>query len=122
MGFLTFFEQLSSQWWTIAIATLIIFVVYFRGIAPFRALKRTFGDRVQGPMPLPFIGNMRDLIRHKRLFHLQIDEYYKKYGEVFGMYLFGSLGTLVTADLDMVKQVYVKDFPSFHDRPVSSVD
>ncbi|XP_068743044.1 cytochrome P450 3A8-like isoform X2 [Montipora capricornis] len=90
----------------------------FKGIAPFRTLKNIFGDQVPGPMPLPFIGNMLDSLRHKGLMHIQLDEYYKKYGDVFGMFLFGSYPTLVVADLEMVKQVYVKDFQAFHDRPV----
>ena len=119
MDVVNLYEQVASQWWTIAIATLIIVVVYAWGIAPFRVLKNTFGDKVPGPTPLPFIGNMLDVIKHKGLLHLQFDEYHKKYGDVYGMYLFGSTPTLVISDLDMVKQVYVKDFQAFHDRPVS---
>ena len=112
-------EEVFSQYWTITIATIIILFVYFWGIAPFRTLKNIFGDKVPGPMPLPFIGHMLDLIRHKGLFHMQIDEYYKKYGDVFGMMFFGKNPTLVVADLEMVKQVYIKDFQAFRDRPVS---
>ena len=52
---------------------------------------------------------------------MQFKDYHEKYGNVFGMYLFGSTPTLVVADLEMVKQVYVKDFHSFRDRPVSFV-
>ena len=119
MDFSSFFEQLASQWWTVGIATLAVLVVYSWGIAPFRVLKNVFGDKVPGPTALPFIGNMFDLIRHKGQLHLQIDEYYKKYGDVFGVYLLGSLPTLAVSDLDMVKQVFVKDFQAFHDRPVN---
>ena len=88
-------------------------------IAPFRVLKNTFDDKVPGPTALPFIGNMLDAVRHKGQMHLQIDEYYKRYGDVFGMYLLGSLPTLVISDLDMVKEVFVKKFQAFRDRPVS---
>ena len=63
--------------------------------------------------------NMLDAVRHKGQMHLQIDEYYKRYGDVFGMYLLGSLPTLVISDLDMVKEVFVKKFQAFRDRPVS---
>ena len=35
------------------------------------------------------------------------------------MYLLGSLPTLVISDLDMVKEVFVKKFQAFRDRPVS---
>ena len=118
MDFFSFFEQLASQWWTIGIATVVILVVYSWGIAPFRVLKSVFGDKVPGPTALPFIGNMFDLVRHNGRLHLQFDEYYKKYGDVFGVYLFGSFPTLVVSDLDMVKQVFVKDFQAFYDRPV----
>ena len=62
---------------------------------------------------------MLDAVRHKGQMHLQIDEYYKRYGDVFGMYLLGSLPTLVISDLDMVKEVFVKKFHAFRDRPVS---
>lgn len=118
MDFFHLFEQLASCWWTVFIATLVVVVVYLWGIAPFRFLKNTFGDKVPGPTPLPFIGNMFDVVRYKGLLHLQIDDYYKKYGKVFGMFFFGRTPSLVVADLEMVKQVYVKDFHAFRDRPV----
>lgn len=117
MDLLTLIEQFISQWWTIAVATLIIFSVYSWGIAPFRVLKNAFDHKVPGPTALPFIGNMLDAVRHKGQMHLQIDEYYKRYGDVFGMYLLGSLPTLVISDLDMVKEVFVKKFQAFRDRP-----
>lgn len=119
MDLLTLIEQFISQWWTIAVATLIIFSVYSWGIAPFRVLKNAFDDKVPGPTALPFIGNLLDAVRHKGQMHLQIDEYYKRYGDVFGMFLLGSLPTLVISDLDMVKEVFVKKFQAFRDRPVS---
>ena len=121
MEFFSLFEQVLSQYQTIAIASVVTLFVYFWGIAPFRILKNTFGDKVPGPMPLPFIGNMLDYVRYKDLFHVQFEDYYKKYGNVFGLYLLGSIPTLVVADLEMLKQVYVKDFHSFRDRPVSFV-
>jgi len=116
MDFFNLYEQVASQRWTIAIATLIILVVYAWGIAPFRVLKNAFGDKVPGPTALPFIGNMLDAIRHKGQMHLQIEDYRKRYGDVFGMYLLGSVPCLVISDFDMIKQVYVKDFQAFHDR------
>jgi len=121
MDFFNLYEQVASQRWTIAIATLIILVVYAWGIAPFRVLKNAFGDKVPGPTALPFIGNMLDAIRHKGQMHLQIEDYRKRYGDVFGMYLLGSVPCLVISDFDMIKQVYVKDFQAFHDRAVSSL-
>ena len=91
------------------------------GVAPFRVLKNAFGDKVPGPTALPCIGNMLDAVKHKGQMHLQIEEYCKRYGDVFGMYLLGSLPTLVISDLDMIKEVLVKDFQAFRDRPVSSL-
>ena len=121
MDLFKLFEEVFSQYWTTTIATIVILFVYFRGIAPFRTLENICGDQVPGPMPLPFIGNMLDSLRHKGLIHIQLDEYYKKYGDVFGMSLFGSYPALVVADLKMAKQVYVNDFQAFHDRPVSCI-
>ena len=121
MDFFSLLEQVLPQYQTIAIASIVTLVVYFWGIAPFRTLKNTFGDKVPGPMPLPFIGNMLDSMRYRGLLHVQFKDYHEKYGNVYGMYLFGSTPTLVVADLEMVKQVYVKDFHSFRDRPVSFV-
>ena len=65
MDLLTLIEQFISQWWTIALATLIIFSIYSWGIAPFRVLKNAFDDKVPGPRALPFIGNMLDAVNIK---------------------------------------------------------
>nr|XP_053635289.1 cytochrome P450 3A40-like [Cherax quadricarinatus] len=45
-----------------------------------------------------------------------IGQYIQKYGKVFGFYI-GSKPMLVVADLDLIRQVLVKDFHNFSNRP-----
>lgn len=117
MAFLDYAEPLLEHWQTILIASviLILLVVYFYGIVPYQALKAVYPV---GPTPL-FIGHLHDTIKHKGKFHLQMDEYHKKYRDVYAMFIFGVKPSIVISDLEMMKDIFVKEFASFYDRPVS---
>ncbi|EDO46449.1 predicted protein, partial [Nematostella vectensis] len=71
---------------------------------------------IPGPNHLPFIGTLIDTIKHGGDIRLQFAEYSRTYGRVYGLYLFGS-PTIVINDPDILKEVLVKEFHSFHDRP-----
>jgi hypothetical protein len=94
-----------------------MFVLYWYGARKARLLEATFPG-MPGPKPLPFINNVLDLITAKGQIHLHFDRYYKKYGKLFSVNFFGSPG-LVISDPEMIKDVLVKNFENFHDRPVS---
>ena len=117
MAFLNIVEPLFEHWPTILIASSISFI-YFYVIVPNRTLKAIYP---KGPTPLPFIRHMWDTIRHKGLIHLQLDEYHKRYGDIYSRFLFGNMSSIVIADVDMLRDLFVKDFASFADHPVSSL-
>ncbi|KAL9988756.1 hypothetical protein ACROYT_G003239 [Oculina patagonica] len=114
MAFLDSVEPLLEHWQTILIASVILLAVYYYGIVPYQALRAACPT---GPTPLPLIGHLHDTIKHKGKIHLQIDEYYKKYGHVFSMFMFGSKPCIVISDPEMIKDILVKEFTSFSDRP-----
>lgn len=51
--------------------------------------------------------------------HLQMDEYYRKYGKVFTVTFIGRIPNLGVADPEMLKDIFVKEFDCFSERPVS---
>lgn len=51
----------------------------------------------------------------------KIDQWMKKYGKIFGYYV-GWKPTLVVADLDLVKNVLIRDFHNFNNRPKLVID
>lgn len=118
MSLAALLQALPEQWPTIFIASIILVVLYIWGIAPYRSLRTRYGD-IPGPSYVPFLGNILDTIRHKNQLHLQVDEYYRKYGNVFKMYFFGPTPCLVVGDPEMLKDIFVREFDSFTDRPVS---
>ena len=99
----------------ILVSTLVAFTIYWLAIGRYRFLNSI---DISGPKPLPFVGHLFDLAKHKYNYHLLLDTYYKKYGRVFKMY-FQAKPTIVVSDPDMIKQILVKDFSKFHDRQVS---
>ena len=105
--------QAFSQWQTILIASAILLFVYVCVV--YRTVKTWYGD-IPGSTPLPILGQLLDLLRHKGQIHLQNDEYYRKYGEVFRAALFGRIPSLVVADPEMLKDIFVKEFDCFSDR------
>ena len=112
----TEFLQAFCQWQTILIASAILLFVYV--CAFYRTVKTWYGD-IPGPTPLPLVGLLPDVLRHKGQMHLQIDEYYQKYGKVYQAAIFGRIPCLVVADPEMLKDIFVKEFDCFSDRPVS---
>ena len=121
MAVVEFLQTIGAQWQTILIASAILLVVYVLwGVIRCESGSTRYGD-VPGPKPLPLLGNTIDVLRHKGQFYLLIDEYYKKYGKVFTTRFFGPNPNLVVGDPEMLKDIFVKEFDSFSDRPVSSV-
>ncbi|KXJ25668.1 cytochrome P450 3A24 [Exaiptasia diaphana] len=108
---------LSTHWVGTLVICLVILFCYW-GIAPYRrsAIVAQVGD-LPGPPPLPFFGNSLDLFRYKGQMHLQFDDYYKKYGRLYTTFLASRKPSIVISDLGMVKELMVKEFQSFHDRP-----
>jgi len=115
----TAISLLSTHWVSLLVICLVAYILY-RGIAPYThsAIVEAVGD-LPGPKPWPFVGNSLDMISYKGQMHIQFNEYYKKYGRLFRMSLFSDKPSIVIGDLEMLREMYVKEFPSFHDRPVS---
>lgn len=74
---------------------------------------------VPSETPLPLFGNMRGLGSkyHFRDINQRIYGKFKGKAPIAGMYLFFKRVAFLT-DLDLIKQVLIKDFKSFHDRGV----
>src|SRR5436309_2034764 len=69
---------------------------------------------VPGPRPNMITGNLHHLIPDPLT---TIDKWFKQYGRTFG-YFEGGKPVLISSDLDLIKQVLIKDFDKFTDRPV----
>ena len=95
----------------VALLFLVVLFLYWCGTRGFADLKKL---NVPGPKPVPFLGNMLEAKKYGGL-HLMHLDYFKKYGKVFGICL-GGRPSLVVGDPELLKQIMVKDFPSFHNR------
>ena len=111
---------LLQSYWVVIVVVVVVIALYYVGVAPYTrsAIVAQVGD-LPGPKPLPFLGSMLDLVSYKGQMHLQFNDYYKKYGRLFATFLLGRKPLIVMSDLEMVKELLVKRFQSFHDRPVS---
>ncbi|XP_025103420.1 cytochrome P450 3A29-like isoform X5 [Pomacea canaliculata] len=68
---------------------------------------------IPGPKPLPFLGNARAI--EKKGFLHALPEWRKQFGHVYGFF-FALKPMLVVSDLDILKEILVKDFNNFADR------
>lgn len=72
---------------------------------------------VKGPKPFPLLGNFKDVMLTKEPVNKLIDRVYKEYPNepVVGIYA-RKTPILVVKDLDLIKDVLIKDFSHFMDR------
>lgn len=98
---------------------LIAFVAIFLTLYYYFTLNFNFwkNRNVIAPKPIPFFGNTKDVILRKIEISNFIAKLYKKYDNeaMFGIF-FGSSPNLVLRDLDLIKDVLIKDFSTFDER------
>ena len=73
---------------------------------------------IPGPKPHWLFGNVLSLVEEGTR-HLVIADWTKNHGKVFGYYE-GPKPTIVISDVNLVQQVFVKQFPNFHGRKMFS--
>lgn len=78
---------------------------------------------VIGPKPIPLFGNAKDVLLRKIGIGSFITELYQKYENerMFGIFI-GKLPNLVLRDLDLIKDVLIKDFSIFDNRGLNVLE
>ncbi|XP_025113171.1 cytochrome P450 3A24-like [Pomacea canaliculata] len=89
---------------------IAVFLLYLYGTWSF-GIWKSLG--VDGPAPLPFFGHQWEI--KKKGYENSIRKWSQTYGRTYGIYC-GRRPLLVTTDLDILKEVLVKDFNRFADR------
>ncbi|VDK49913.1 unnamed protein product [Anisakis simplex] len=99
--------------WIAVLALLIVFAFLLRHIY----IHRTFwkGRHITGPEPSFWCGNLKDLSRPEYAAPLQIRDWTKQYGKVYGIQE-GWQNVLVISDLDMMQDLFLKKFEQFYGR------
>lgn len=102
-----------NMYWYI-IPTILVLAIYYYFT---RTLNYWAHKNVKGPKPIPVFGNYKDVALRRKAKVMLYNEIYNQYPEekVVGLYQMTS-PTLLIRDLDIVKQVLIKDFSLFPDR------
>ncbi|EPB73155.1 unspecific monooxygenase [Ancylostoma ceylanicum] len=92
----------------------ILLCVFAALALSYLAYGKTYWRRqgVPGPVPHIFTGNARE---YEKGLHTLDERWVPEYGKTYGMFLM-STPELVSTDLDILRQVLVKDFDHFTDR------
>ncbi|KAL3842943.1 hypothetical protein ACJMK2_020916 [Sinanodonta woodiana] len=90
----------------VVIALLLMYTIHKQ-----RYFKRL---EIPGPTPIPFLGHLHHVIR--KGFQDMDMEMTQKYGNCFGTF-FGNIPQLIVTDPEMIKQMLVRQFSEFTDRP-----
>ncbi|XP_020607814.1 cytochrome P450 3A41-like [Orbicella faveolata] len=85
-------------------------------VAPFSTFKKL---GIPGPPPWPFVGNLPEISKKPGQPFLVEKELAEKYGRVFGYYL-GRIPAYMISDVDLLKQILVKEFSKFPNRPLAN--
>ncbi|XP_023288948.1 uncharacterized protein LOC105696179 [Orussus abietinus] len=119
-----FIRVISSDATTLKMGTLeilcgvaaILVLIYYYMVLNFDFWK-TRG--IKGPKPIPFFGNVKDVLLTKISIGLYVRQLSEKYkNEQFVGMFFQKKPVLIVNDLDFTKDVLIKDFSNFPDRGV----
>ena len=107
-----FFLNLDVYTW-LALILGILVLIYWQGLQRYNAI---LGDcPLSGPKPWPWVGNLPDVFKYGGMHKMYLNYFYK-YGRVHKMCL-GRTPVIVVSDPEIIKQILVKDFWKFPNRP-----
>lgn len=101
-----------STWFAILLGLLAL--VYWLGIRSYNSVLSN--SALPGPRIWPWVGNLPDLFKYGG-FHKMLLNYFYKYGRVYKMCL-GRSPSIVVTDPEIIKQITVKEFWKFPNRPL----
>ncbi|CAB3409531.1 unnamed protein product [Caenorhabditis bovis] len=103
----------------IILAILFVFILVFLGYFKW---KHTYWKRrgINGPPTSWFLGNYYEVSDMYNMRYQVLNDWSKKYGKTFGYYE-GVRNVLVTSDLSMLNELFIKKFSDFHARKVTNV-
>ncbi|KAL3842944.1 hypothetical protein ACJMK2_020917 [Sinanodonta woodiana] len=95
---------------------LVVILVVIALLLMYTVHKQRYFKRLEipGPTPIPFLGHLHHII--KKGFQDMDMEMTQKYGNCFGAFI-GNIPQLIVTDPEMIKQMLVKQFSEFTDRP-----
>lgn len=94
--------------------SITILTIYYYYLSKYAFWKNR---GISGPKPIVFLGNFGNFIIQKRSTSEDVKKWYDdyKHESVFGIFE-GTIPVLVINDLDMIKDVLIRDFSIFVDR------
>jgi len=110
----------SLTFYLISVITAIFFALYFHFIRNFNFWHKLGVPYVK---PTPFVGNLKDCVLLKTTIGEQLQRIYKEHSDkpYVGIFTFDKPSLLIR-DLDLVKNILVKDFQNFGERIISFED
>jgi cytochrome P450 len=101
----------------LAAVLLVLLVVYYLYKTFYQPYKYFDGLGIPGPPVVPVLGNLGLYWKHNGSFTAVQNHLTKKYGKVCRLY-FGTTGGVLTSDLDMLKEIMIKQFDCFTEHQV----
>ncbi|KAN0043148.1 hypothetical protein ACTA71_010786 [Dictyostelium dimigraforme] len=97
------------------IITLLIIIIFYLIKSNYKKYIKKSEFQVNGPFPLPIIGNLHQITNKP---HLKCQELVKQYGDIYRMY-FGDDLVILVSDFDIIRELFIKNHDSFFERPVT---
>ena len=109
-------NEAKEHWSTVIviILALLFLATIVHYFLTFTVLKRL---GVRGPTPFPIFGHLLEIIWNNKTLHLRECDAQRAFGRVYGIYMF-NVPIIVISDPELLKEIFVKSFNSFHDRLV----
>ncbi|XP_017758026.1 PREDICTED: probable cytochrome P450 6a14 [Eufriesea mexicana] len=104
---------------TVGLAVTVLILLYYYSKSKLEYWRKR---GVNGPKPLPFLGNYKDVFLGKASVSDSFEDAYNNFRDeqVVGIYV-GHTPLLVLRDPDIIKTVLIKDFSVFADRTIRTV-